>query len=111
MIDNETWTAIGTESFLGLPIIIWVVAVLFVINQIVLSKTSFGRRAYLTGGNREAAVYSGIKVDRLKILIFMPSSTSGGASIIKLRVAIDLSRISVRIQVVIRKWSFEAATL
>ncbi|ASJ63257.1 ABC transporter permease (plasmid) [Sinorhizobium meliloti WSM1022] len=71
MIENETWTAIGTESFLGLPIIIWVVAVLFVINQIVLSKTSFGRRAYLTGGNREAAVYSGIKVDRLKILIFM----------------------------------------
>ncbi|RVI68654.1 ABC transporter permease [Sinorhizobium meliloti] len=71
MIENETWTAIGTERFLGLPIIIWVVAVLFVINQIVLSKTSFGRRAYLTGGNREAAVYSGIKVDRLKILIFM----------------------------------------
>ncbi|WP_027997637.1 ABC transporter permease [Sinorhizobium arboris] len=80
MIDNETWTAIGTESFLGLPIIIWVVAVLFVINQIVLSKTSFGRRAYLTGGNREAAVYSGIKVDRLKILIFMISGVMAAIS-------------------------------
>lgn len=80
MIENETWTAIGTESFLGLPIIIWVVAVLFVINQIVLSKTSFGRRAYLTGGNREAAVYSGIKVDRLKILIFMISGVMAAIS-------------------------------
>ncbi|RVO67631.1 ABC transporter permease [Sinorhizobium meliloti] len=80
MIENETWTAIGTESFLGLPIIIWVVAVLFVINQIVLSKTSFGRRAYLTGGNREAAVYSGIKVDRLKILIFMISGVMAAVS-------------------------------
>ena len=80
MIENETWTAIGTEIFLGLPIIIWVVAVLFVINQIVLSKTSFGRRAYLTGGNREAAVYSGIKVDRLKILIFMISGVMAAIS-------------------------------
>lgn len=80
MIENETWTAIGTESFLGLPIIIWVVAVLFVINQIVLSKTSFGRRAYLTGGNCEAAVYSGIKVDRLKILIFMISGVMAAIS-------------------------------
>ncbi|NVD40231.1 ABC transporter permease [Ensifer sp. HO-A22] len=80
MIDNSTWTAIGTESFLGLPIIIWVVAVLFVINQIVLSKTSFGRRAYLTGGNREAAIYSGIKVDRLKIIIFMISGVMAAIS-------------------------------
>ncbi|MQW02066.1 ribose ABC transporter permease [Sinorhizobium medicae] len=80
MIENETWTAIGTESFLGLPIIIWVVAVLFVVNQIALSKTSFGRRAYLTGGNREAAVYSGIKVDRLKILIFMISGMMAAIS-------------------------------
>ncbi|RVJ76894.1 ABC transporter permease [Sinorhizobium medicae] len=80
MIENETWTAIGTESFLGVPIIIWVVAVLFVVNQIALSKTSFGRRAYLTGGNREAAVYSGIKVDRLKILIFMISGVMAAIS-------------------------------
>ncbi|WP_024311678.1 ABC transporter permease [Sinorhizobium medicae] len=80
MIENETWTAIGTESFLGLPIIIWVVAALFVVNQIALSKTSFGRRAYLTGGNREAAVYSGIKVDRLKILIFMISGVMAAIS-------------------------------
>ncbi|MDX0434170.1 ribose ABC transporter permease [Sinorhizobium medicae] len=80
MIENETWTAIGTESVLGLPIIIWVVAVLFVVNQIALSKTSFGRRAYLTGGNREAAVYSGIKVDRLKILIFMISGVMAAIS-------------------------------
>ena len=80
MIENSTWTAIGTESFLGLPIIIWVVAVLFVVNHILLSKTSFGRRAYLTGGNREAAVYSGIKVDRLKITIFMISGVMAAIS-------------------------------
>ncbi|OHV80176.1 ABC transporter permease [Rhizobium sp. LCM 4573] len=80
MIMDETWTAIGTESFLGLPIIIWIVLVLFVANQILLGKTTFGRRAYLTGGNREAALYSGIKVDRLKITIFMISGLMAAVS-------------------------------
>lgn len=80
MITNDAWTAIGGDNFLGLPIIIWIVVVLFVANHILLSKTTFGRRAYLTGGNREAALYSGIKVDRLKITIFMISGIMAAVS-------------------------------
>ncbi|MGH6860241.1 MAG: ABC transporter permease [Phyllobacterium sp.] len=80
MIENETWLAIGTENWLGLPIIIWIVLALFAVNHIILSKTVFGRRAYLTGGNREAAIYSGIRVDRLKIIIFMISGIMAAVS-------------------------------
>ncbi len=80
MIEDPTWIAIGAESFVGLPIIIWIVVVLFVFNHVLLSKTTFGRRAYLTGGNREAAVYSGIKVDRVKITIFMISGIMAAIS-------------------------------
>ncbi|MCM2394551.1 ABC transporter permease [Rhizobium sp. S95] len=80
MITEPTWTAIGTQSFIGIPIVIWFVAVLFLFNHILLSKTKFGRRAYLTGGNREAALYSGINVDRLKIVIFMISGVMAAIS-------------------------------
>ena len=80
MIEDPTWIAIGANSFVGLPIIIWIVVVLFVFNHVLLSKTTFGRRAYLTGGNREAAVYSGIKVDRVKITIFMISGIMAAIS-------------------------------
>ncbi|WP_420962524.1 ABC transporter permease [Brucella sp. IR073] len=80
MITDASWTAIGTNNFLGIPIIIWIVAALFLVNHILLSKTTFGRRAYLTGGNREAALYSGIKVDRLKIIIFMISGVMAAVS-------------------------------
>ena len=80
MIMEPSWTAIGTGSLIGVPIVIWVVAVLFLFNHILLSKTKFGRRAYLTGGNREAALYSGIKVDRLKITIFMISGVMAAIS-------------------------------
>ena len=70
MIADPAWIAIGASSLLRLPVIIWIVLALFLFNHILLSRTTFGRRAYLTGGNREAALYSGIKVDRLKIAIF-----------------------------------------
>ena len=80
MIENEAWLAIGAESWLGIPIIIWIMAVLFVVNHIVLSKSIFGRQIYLTGGNREAAIYSGIRVDRIKIIVFMISGVMAAVS-------------------------------
>ncbi|PDT50124.1 ribose ABC transporter permease [Sinorhizobium fredii] len=80
MIENEAWLAIGSESFLGIPIIIWIMAALFVVNHVVLSKTIFGRQVYLSGGNREAAVYSGIRVDRIKIVVFMISGVMAAIS-------------------------------
>lgn len=80
MIMDPSWTAIGTQNFIGIPIVIWAVIVLFLFNHILLSKTKFGRRAYLTGGNKEAALYSGIKVDRLKITIFMISGIMSAIS-------------------------------
>ncbi|GAA5624482.1 ribose import permease protein RbsC [Brucella sp. NBRC 12952] len=80
IIENETWLAIGSESWLGLPIIIWIVGVLFLVNYVLLSKTVFGRRIYLAGGNKEAAIYSGIRVDRIKILVFMLSGVMAAIS-------------------------------
>ena len=80
MIMDPAWTAIGGDSFLGIPIIIWIVAALFIVNHVLLARTTFGRRTYLTGGNREAALYSGIKVDRLKIIIFVISGVMSAVS-------------------------------
>ena len=77
---DPTWIAIGANSFLGVPIIIWVVLVLFVVNHVALAHTTFGRKTYLTGGNREAALYSGINVDAMKIRIFMISGLMAAIS-------------------------------
>ena len=79
-ISDDTWLMISIVSFLGVPVMIWILLALFVVNHVVLSKTVFGRRAYLTGGNREAAIYSGIAVDRLKITIFMLSGVMAAIS-------------------------------
>jgi ribose transport system permease protein len=72
-IDDDRFAALGNGTFLGVAIPIWVLALLMVLNHFVLSRTVFGRKAYLAGGNREAALYSGINVRRLRIFIFMIS--------------------------------------
>jgi len=80
MIDDATWTAIGSQTWLGYPLVVWILLFLFIFNHILLSRTTFGRRAYLVGGNREAALYSGIKVARIKIAIFTLCGTMAAIS-------------------------------
>jgi ribose transport system permease protein len=46
-------------------------AILAVIVGIFLKKAPFGRQLYATGGNREAARYSGINVDRISIITYV----------------------------------------
>jgi len=48
-----------------------VMVALSVLVWTLLKKTSFGRRLYATGGNREAARYSGINVDRISIATYV----------------------------------------
>jgi ribose transport system permease protein len=80
MIENETFLAIGNGEFLSIPIPIWILLVLLVVNHFVLSKTTFGRKIYITGGNKEAAIYSGINVPLLKIKVFMITAVLAGMS-------------------------------
>lgn len=70
MISDATWLAIGKDSLLNVPYVVWILLLMFLLNHIALAHTTFGRKAYLTGGNPEAARYSGIRTDRVKIIIF-----------------------------------------
>jgi ribose transport system permease protein len=42
----------------------------FVVFYIILQHTAFGRHVCAVGSNEEAAVYSGLNVDRIKIIVF-----------------------------------------
>lgn len=52
----------GNTSFLGIPSMIFIMAGWLIIIAVVLSKTRFGRHTYAIGGNREAALMSGVNV-------------------------------------------------
>ncbi|TFH03790.1 MAG: ABC transporter permease, partial [Spirochaetales bacterium] len=65
------FTNIGNGSFLGIPIPFIIVVFVAIILHIVLTRTKFGTYVFAVGGNEDAARYSGIKVDRIKILTYM----------------------------------------
>jgi len=60
------------------PIPVIVMLSVLAIAQFVLKKTRFGRYVYAVGGNQEAAVTSGINVDRVKIAVFAISGALTG---------------------------------
>ena len=61
----------GLGNIGRIPILlIWTILGL-IIGQLVLGKTPFGRKVLATGGNKLAAIYTGIKVDRIKITTLM----------------------------------------
>jgi ribose/xylose/arabinose/galactoside ABC-type transport system permease subunit len=64
---------LGAESFLSIPLIALVAAGCAVFAWFVLARTKQGRSAYAVGGNREAARVSGIRVDRVKMRVYILS--------------------------------------
>ena len=55
----------------GVPYVIPVLLVLFVLLTFVLTRTRYGRHVYAVGGNTEAARRAGINVDRVRISVFV----------------------------------------
>jgi ribose transport system permease protein len=68
----------GNGSVLGIPVPILIAAVFLVVGQFVLVKTSFGRLVVAIGDNEQAAEKSGIKVGRIKFLVYTISGFSAG---------------------------------
>ncbi|MCG8530083.1 MAG: ABC transporter permease, partial [Desulfovibrionales bacterium] len=67
------------QGYLGpIPIPVLVMAGCFIIGAFILNKTYFGRYFYAVGGNEEAAELSGIKVGRVKYLIYAFSGLFAG---------------------------------
>ncbi|WP_299808600.1 ribose ABC transporter permease [uncultured Shewanella sp.] len=66
--DSFTW--LGTGYVLGIPVPVWLMAIVFAGAWYLLNHTRFGRYIYAVGGNESAARLSGIAVDKVKIAAY-----------------------------------------
>jgi rhamnose transport system permease protein len=70
------FTNVGVANVPGIPFLSWSVLffiVLAIITGVILHRTPFGRSLYAIGLNKEAALHAGIRVQRVKMGLFVLS--------------------------------------
>ena len=68
--ENYDFQELGVGSIFGIPYSILLLALSFVVGGVVLARTVYGRAIYAIGGNMEAALLSGIKVESWKAITY-----------------------------------------
>ena len=72
----EWFEALGQDPLIGpVPLDLIIFFILFAIGVVVLHFSGTGRYIYVIGNNKEVARYSGVKVERVKMALFITSST------------------------------------
>jgi len=66
----DWFTQLGLGYVLGVPSQVWIVLIAIIISAVILARTTFGRSLYAIGNNELGARFSGIAVDRIKLLIY-----------------------------------------
>jgi erythritol transport system permease protein len=72
-LGNTGFQHLGSGSFIGIPVPIWLMIAFGIVGVFIANKTSFGRRVFAIGGNERAAELSGIRVNRIKLSVYMIS--------------------------------------
>ena len=76
--QNDIVFMIGTGKILGIPIPVIIALFFVILAHYLLSYTKFGQHTYALGGNRQAAIRSGINIRRQILLIYMLCSVCAG---------------------------------
>lgn len=67
---GDSFAYIGTGWFLGIPVLVWL-ATLAVLSVLLLTtKTALGRYIYAIGGNENASRLSGIRINKVKLIVY-----------------------------------------
>ena len=67
---GDSFAYIGTGWLLGIPLPVWISAVVIVSAVVITQKTALGRYIYAIGGNEHASKLSGININKVKLIVY-----------------------------------------
>ena len=70
-LGNTGFDFLGRGVLLGIPVSIWIFILFSAVALFILKKTPLGWHIFAVGGNEKSARLSGIKADRVKIMVYM----------------------------------------
>ena len=114
ILGDQAFNGYPTDfAFFGQGYVVWVIsfelalfAVLAVVFGVILHKTSFGRTVYAIGNNPVAALFSGIRVNRVKLILFALSGLMAAVAGICLTSRLGSTRPSIA-----TGWELEGVTM
>jgi ribose transport system permease protein len=80
LVDDDGYIDFFTRDLLGVPVMVYVFALVAAIGWVLLNRTTFGRRTIAIGGNEEAARLAGIKVQRHTTYLYVLVGATAGIS-------------------------------
>jgi ribose transport system permease protein len=81
---NTTINDIASTRLLGIPLLVYILALVVAAGWVLLNRTTFGRRTVAVGGNPEAARLAGINVKFHTVLLYALSGLCCGIAAIML---------------------------
>jgi erythritol transport system permease protein len=72
-LGNTGFQFLGSGIFIGIPVPIWLMIIFGALGVFIANKTPYGRKVFAIGGNERAAELSGIRVNRVKLTVYMIS--------------------------------------
>ncbi|MFJ8198255.1 ABC transporter permease [Streptomyces sp. NPDC096152] len=84
VVTVESFNSIASTRFLGIPLLVYILAVAVLFGWVLLNRTTFGRRTFAIGGNQEAARLAGLDVRRHTVLLYVLSGLCCGIAAIML---------------------------
>lgn len=75
-ISNDVMDVIGYESFLGIPVLLWIFIAVVLIIGFVSAFTPYGREVHVAGSNASTSYLSGINVVRTKFIAYTISGVT-----------------------------------
>ena len=89
-VRMKEFTWLGREKIFEVHVAVYVLIVFAILSTFILTKTTIGRYIFAIGGNEDASILSGIKVNLVKIFTFSFCGFAAGIA-----AAIQVSRISL----------------
>ena len=71
IITNKTWLSLGTGKWVGIPYIVLILIVIYLVFALILPRTTFGRYVYAIGSNPRAARLSGVSTKKWQLVIYI----------------------------------------
>ncbi|MGT2832563.1 ABC transporter permease subunit [Streptococcus halotolerans] len=78
--DSFLFQFLGQGYIVGVPFPVILMFLVFIFLYVLLHKTAFGKSVYAIGGNEKAAYISGVKLNKVKIIIYTISGMMAALS-------------------------------